>query len=101
MFVEISGFLFLFIITVLVLATSRYGYEMFSELDADAKLQEICKEPGKFQTGVVLVIIEHIAIIALAVSLFIAFSPYNIILGIVWLVSRSGEGLTQIYNKRY
>ena len=100
MFVEISGFLFLFIITVLVLATSRYGYEIFSELDADAKLQEISKDLKKFQTGAVLVIIEHIAIISLAVSLFIAFSPYNLVLGIVWLISRSGEGLMLIHNKR-
>lgn len=63
MFTEISGFLFLFIIAVLTLATSRYGYEIFSDLDADAKLQEIITDLKKFLTGYVLVIIEHIAII--------------------------------------
>lgn len=31
--------------------------------------------------------------------MFIAFSPYNIILGVIWIVSRIGEALIQIYNK--
>lgn len=100
MFVEISGFLFLLIIVVLVVATSRYGYEVVSDLDAEATLQEISEDPQKFQTGTLLVIIEHTAIIALAVSLFRAFSPYNLPLGLVWLVSRSGEGVMQLWNKR-
>jgi hypothetical protein len=47
-----------------------------------------------------LILIEHFSIILLAVTLFIAFSPYNIILGIVWSFSRIGEGLIQIYDKQ-
>ena len=66
----------------------------------DAKLQEINTNPQKFQTGFGLVIIEHIAIITLAGSLFIAFSASNMILGIIWLITRSAEGLMQTYNKR-
>ncbi|MGD9397687.1 MAG: DUF4386 domain-containing protein [Candidatus Thorarchaeota archaeon] len=100
MFVEISGFLFLLIIVVLVTATSRYGYEIFSELDSDAKLQEISEDPKKFRTGTMLVVFEHVVIITLAVTMFIAFSPFNLILGIVWVCARGGEGLIQIYNKR-
>ena len=100
MFAEISGFLFLFIIVVLTFATSRYGYEIFSDFDVVAKLQEINKDPQKFHTGFVLVIIEHSAIISLAICLFLAFGSYNILLGIIWLIARSGEGLMQIYNKR-
>lgn len=99
MFVEISGFLFLLIIVVLITATSKYGYEIFSELDSDAKLQEIVEDPKKFRTGTMLVIIEHVTIISLAVSMFIAFSSYNMILGIIWVSARAGEGLIQIYNK--
>jgi len=100
MFVEISGLLFLLIIVVLVTASSRYGYEIFSELDADVKLQEIGEDPKKFKTGTMLVILEHVIIVCLAISMFIAFSPFNLILGIVWLGSRSVEGLIQINNKR-
>jgi hypothetical protein len=100
MFIELSGFLFLLIIVVLVLASSRYGYEIFSELDSDAQLQKISEDPQKFRTGTVLVLIEHLTIVSLAVTLFIAFSPINMILGIVWLVSRGTEGLVQIYTKK-
>jgi len=39
--------------------------------------------------------------IALTILLFIAFSHYNIILGIVWAIFRIGEGLIQFYNEPY
>jgi hypothetical protein len=100
MFVEISGFLFLFIIVVLVTATSRYGYQIFSELDSDAQLQKIRENPQRFRTGTILVVVEHVTIISLAVILFIAFGGINIVLGVVWLVSRGTEGLIQIYKKK-
>jgi hypothetical protein len=100
MFIALSGFLFLLIIVLLVIATSRYGYEIFSELDANTKLQKISGNPNKFRTGTLLVLMEHIVIISLAISLFIAFSHYNLILGIVWLIARGSEGLIQIVNKR-
>jgi hypothetical protein len=32
--------------------------------------------------------------------LFIAFSSHNIILAVVWTISRSGEGVIQIYSKK-
>jgi hypothetical protein len=100
LFIEISGFLFLLIIVVLVTATARYGYEIFSELDAEVQLQKIDENPQKFRTGTLLVAIEHVAILTLAVTMFIAFSPYNLLLGIIWVCARLGEGLFQIYRKR-
>jgi hypothetical protein len=96
----ISGFLFLLIIVFIVLATSKYGYEIFSELDSEAQLQKINEDPRNFRTGTVLVVVEHVVIVALAVTMFIAFSPLYILLGIVWVVSRGAEGLIQIYRKR-
>jgi hypothetical protein len=96
----LSGFLFLFIIIVLTIAGERFGNEVISDLDSDAKLQEIANDPKKFKIGFVLVLIENVSIISLAVMLFVAFSPYNIILGVVWTISRTGEGLIQIYNKK-
>ncbi|MFX1551824.1 MAG: DUF4386 family protein, partial [Promethearchaeota archaeon] len=50
--------------------------------------------------GVIIILIEHLGIISLAISLFIAFSPYNIILGIIWCVSRIIEALIQVYDKK-
>ncbi len=95
----LSGFLFLFII-ITNIASVRFGNKTFSDLDSDAKLQEINNDPKKFKISIVLILIEHVSIISLAVTLFIAFSPYNVILGIVWAIFRIGEGLIQIYNKK-
>ena len=69
-------------------------------MDSNAKLQKINKDPTKFKISFVLILVEHLGIISLAVTLFITFSPYNIILGIVWCIFRIGEALIQIYDKR-
>jgi hypothetical protein len=97
--IVMSGFLFLFII-ITNIASTRFGYETFSNLDPDTQLQEINKEPRKFKIGTVLIIIEHTGIIALAVMLFLAFNPYSLLLAVVWTISRITEGLVQIYNKK-
>jgi len=70
----LSGFLFLFII-ITNLVSERFGHETFSDLDSDAKLQKINKNPRKFKISIVIILIEHGSIIALAILLFIAFSP--------------------------
>jgi hypothetical protein len=95
----LSGFLFWFVI-VTNIASGRFGYETFSNLDADTELQKINSDPRKFKIGTVLIIIEHISIICLAVMLFLAFNPYNLLLAVVWVISRTGEALIQIYNKK-
>jgi len=95
----LSGFLFLFIIITLV-ASGAFGYSVISDLDSDAKLQEINNDPKKFKIGTVLAFIEHGSIIALAVTLFIAFSPYNMILAVIWTISRITEGLINFYNEK-
>jgi hypothetical protein len=96
---RLSGFLFLFIL-VLNFAMVKLGKKMqVGEYDADARLQKISDDPNKFQISVVLALIEHFCIIALAFMLFIAFSPYSLILGIIWTIFRTGEGLIHIYNE--
>jgi len=95
----LSGFLFLFIL-VLNLAMGALGYLMEKDdYDPDADLQKINKNPKKFQISIVLALIEHGSVIALTIMLFIAFSPYNLILGIVWTIFRIGEGLIQYINE--
>jgi len=95
----LSGFFFLFII-ITNIASGKFGYKTFGDEDPDAKLQKIEINPTKFKISVVLILIEHLSIIFLAVTLFITFSPYNIILGIVWCIFRIGEALIQIYDKK-
>lgn len=100
MFAELSGLLFLYIIVVLNLASAKYGYDVFGDSDAEATLAKVSDNPRKFRTGVLLVATEHVAIILLAIMLFIAYSTYNLLLGVVWLVSRTIEGAIQLNNKR-
>ncbi len=95
----LSGFFFLFII-ITNMASNIFGYKTLGDVDVEAKLQDISKNQLKFKIGVVLILIEHLGIISLAVTLFIAFSPYNMILGIVWCISRIVEALIQIYDKK-
>jgi len=95
----LSGFLFLFIL-VLNLVMGAFGYLMEKDdYDSDADLQKINNDPKKFQIGIVLALIEHGSVIALAIMLFIVFSPYNLILGIVCIIFRIGEGLIQYVNE--
>ncbi|MFX1494488.1 MAG: DUF4386 family protein, partial [Promethearchaeota archaeon] len=97
--IQLSGFLFLFII-ITNLASSMFGYKTIGDWDSVTQLQKINKNPTKFRISVVLILIEHFSIICLAVTLFIAFSRYNLILGIVWCIFRIGEALIQIYDKK-
>ena len=94
---RVCGFLFLFIL-VTNAASVAFGNEV-GEVDSNAKLQKINDDPNKFQISVILAIISHASIIALAVLLFIVFSQYNPILGVVWVVFRIGESLLLIYNE--
>ena len=96
---KIAGFLFLFII-ITNIASSFFGYKTIGEMDSEAKLQQIYESPTKFKISIVLILIEHFSIIALAIALFISFSPYNIILGIIWCIFRIAEALIQIYDKK-
>ncbi len=98
---RLSGFLFLLLIIIAFVASLRFGSEAWtiSDLDSDAKLQKINDDPNKFKISIVLALIEHVGIISLAVMLFIAFSPVNVILAVVWTLSRTGEGSIQIYSK--
>jgi len=96
----LSGILF-WLILILYLPMAAFGYKIgLGPYDSDAELQKINKHPKKLKIGIVLAIIDHVSIIALAILLFVVFSPYNLILGIVWIIFRIGEGLGQIYNEK-
>jgi hypothetical protein len=95
----LSGFFF-YLVIITNLASGIFGYKTFGDVDSETQLRKINKDPTKFKISVVLILIEHLSVISLAITLFIAFSPYNIILGIVWCIFRTGEGLIQIYDKK-
>ena len=95
----LSGFLFLFIIVILVIA-ERFGYSVMSDLDSETKLKEIKKDPKRFKIGTMLALIEHGTIIALAITLFLTFNSFNLILAVIWTISRVTEGLVNFYNEK-
>lgn len=95
----ISGLLFWLIIITNV-SSERFGYKTLNDLEPKAKLETIGKKPKAFKISVVLILIEHMSIIALAVMLFVVFGSYSLLLGIIWLLSRTLEGLIQIYYKK-
>ncbi|MBY9008813.1 MAG: DUF4386 domain-containing protein [Candidatus Lokiarchaeota archaeon] len=99
---RLSGFLFLFIL-VLQIAMAAFGYILEptpKHYESDAKLIKFNEYPKKFQIGVVLALIEHFSVITLPIMLFLAFSQYNIILGIFWAIFRIAEGAIQVYIEK-
>lgn len=96
---RLSGFLFLFIMVLNYAMVALGKKTEVGDYDTDAKLQQINNDPNKFYLSIVLSLIEHISIIALAITLFIVFSPINMMLAIVWTAFRTGEGLIFIYDE--
>ncbi|UCB59358.1 MAG: DUF4386 domain-containing protein [Thermoplasmatales archaeon] len=85
---------------VLNLAMGALGYLMEKDdYNPDTDLKKINKDSKKFKISIVLALIEHGSVVALAIILFIVFSTYSIILGIIWVICRTGEGLIQFYNE--
>ncbi len=95
---RLCGFLFLLIV-VLSVSFQAFGNKIISDLDSGAKLQKINDDPNKFKISIVLALMEHFSIIALVVMLFIVFSPYNLILGVVGTIFRIGESLILFYHE--
>ena len=104
MIIEIflAGFLFLFII-VTITASSQLGNKITfggNDLDPDSKLQRIVDNPKRFRMSVYLALVEHGAIIALAIVMFVVFGPYSLILGSVWLIARTVESLINFNSQK-
>jgi len=97
--IRVVGFLFLFIIVLYLILLPTLGYK--AEIgDSDAELQRINDNPRKFQMSIGLAILHNVIVITLTIMLFIAFSPYNITLAVVWTIFRIGEGLILSYNDK-
>ncbi len=95
----VSGFLFLFILFLNVIM-GAFGYLMEKdEYDPDADLKKINKNTRKFKLGIGLALVEHGCVILLTILLFIISNPYSMLLAIILLIFRIGEGLIQYLNE--
>ena len=97
---RVSGFLYLYILASYI-PLAIFGYQIgWGDYDSDTILQRINNHPTNFYISIVIALIEHASIIALAVLLFIAFGPLSLILAIVLTTFRIGEGLIAFYNEK-
>lgn len=94
-----AGLLF-WLIIVTNIASNRFGYQTYGDLESEAVFSEINEDPWRFKVGFALIVTEHLCIIALAAALFIAYNDLNLALAVVWLVSRGSEGVIQVVEKR-
>jgi hypothetical protein len=100
--IKLSGFLFLLIL-VLQIIMAAFGYILEptpKHYESDEKLIKFNKSPTFFQIGVVIALIEHICVVTIAITLFVGFNPYNIVLGVVLVIFRVIEGLIQVYIEK-
>jgi hypothetical protein len=97
---KLAGFLFLFIIVLYLILLPAFGYKTETDY-SETWLQNFNDNPKKFQLSIGLALIHNVSVITLTIILFIVFGPpNNIILGIVLLICRMGEGLILIYNDK-
>ncbi|UCF29536.1 MAG: DUF4386 domain-containing protein [Chloroflexota bacterium] len=98
---QICGFLFLFILLTSVLSQFLAGAALDPQ-DVPGTLGKVGENNKKFRTSVVIDLISHVSIIALAGLLYIAFSPYNQTLALLGTLFRVAEGtiiaLTEVSN---
>jgi hypothetical protein len=84
----LSGLLF-WLIIITNLASNRFGYQTFGDVNSEADLQTIAGDTRTFTIGFVLILAEHFFIVALAIMLFVAFGQLTAVLGVAWLAFRS------------
>ena len=95
---QLCGFLFLFILLTSALSQVLGGAALNTE-DIPGTLRMVAAIGEKFRLSVVIDLISHVSIIALAALLFITFSPYNRSLALVGTLWRVAEGTILALNE--
>ena len=88
---QLCGFLFLFILLTSILSQFLAG-AAFNPTDVPSTLNKVAANSQKFRISVIVDLISHVSIIALAGLLYIAFSPYNQTLALLGTLFRVAEG---------
>jgi hypothetical protein len=95
---QLCGFLFLFILLTSALSKFMAGAPLDSD-DVPKAFSAVTEGIRKFRTSIVIDLISHISIIALAGLLYLAFSPYNKSLALVGTLWRVAEGTIIALNE--
>jgi hypothetical protein len=95
---QVCGFLFLFILLTSALSKALEGAPLDPENMPNA-LGAVTEGGRKFRIGIVIDLVSHVSIIALAGLLYLAFSPYNKSLALVGTLWRVSEGTIIALNE--
>jgi len=95
---QLCGFLFLFILLTSGLSLSRAGATL-DQADVPGTLSNVAASGKKFRISVVIDLISHASIFALAGLLYIAFGPYGRSLALLGTLWRVVEGTILVLNE--
>ena len=95
---QLCGFLFLFILLTSALSQALAGGAL-DPADIPGTMSRVTESGKKFRLGVVIDLISHVSIVALAAMLFITFSPFNRSLALLGTLWRLAEGSILALNE--
>lgn len=95
---QLCGFLFLFILLTSALSQALAGVAL-DPTDFPGTMGKVSANSKKFRLSVVIDLISHASIFALAGLLFIAFSPYGRALALIGTLWRVVEGTILVLNE--
>jgi hypothetical protein len=95
---QLCGFLYLFILLTSVLSKFMVGAPPDAE-NVPNELGAVAEGGKKFRISIVVDLVSHASVIALAGLLYLAFSPYNRSLALVGTLWRVAEGTILVLNE--
>jgi hypothetical protein len=95
---QLCGFLFLFILITSALSQAL-ATSSLDPADVPGSLNDVAENDKKFRLGIVIDLISHISIVALAAMLYLVFSPFNQTLALIGTLLRVAEGAILALNE--
>ena len=95
---QLCGFLFLFILLTTMLSEFMAGAPFDAE-SVPNTLRTVTEGGRKFRASIVVDLISHVSIVALAGALYLAFSPHNRSLAFLGTLWRVAEGTIIAFNE--
>jgi hypothetical protein len=95
---QLCGFLYLFVLLTSMLSKGLAGAPL-DPGDVSNTLGAVAEHSRRFRISVVLDLVSHVSVVALAGALYLAFSPYNQWLALLAMLIRAAEGTILALNE--